>query len=887
MPDPCIIPPTITTLSAPSRVEPYLTALDDVTVSALISSDVPVGQIVRPFMLECGPEAPLHEAARLMSEARVSSILVVEHGRALGIWTERDALMVDFADPKSFSRPVQEAMSSPVSTISPDLTLQALAVRFREERVRHYLVVSEDGARLGVVSQTDVVLNQGIEHYLRLRKLSAVVKGGLRVLPEATPLARAAVVMRDAAMDALVVSYADGSYGILTERDLVRLVARQCPDHPVGSLAHKPLIAVHEQTSLYRVRSLLAENRVRHIGVLDGSGQLIDVVSFGDILSGMELVYVQELQHALRQRDQALNVSQRSLHLAEKVIASSLEGILITDPDANILTVNPAFSRLTGYAADEVIGKNPSLLGSGRQGPEFYAGLWAKLLRDGQWQGEIWNRRKSGEIYPELLTITAIRDTDGTLTHYAALFSDISELKENEERIRHLAYYDPLTTLPNRRLLEDRLHVALAHAHRNRLQMAVLFIDLDRFKRINDSLGHQVGDQLLVTIARRLCSALREDDTIARMGGDEFVVVLSEIDGPDAAAQTARRLIEVLKAPIVIGAHELVVTTSIGISIYPADSETAGELIKNADVAMYRAKATGRDSFQLYEPEMNARSLEHLALETSLHRALERRELRLHYQPLIDPVRMRVIGAEALLRWQHPELGLIAPADFIPLAEETGLIVPIGEWVLRTACRQLARWQGDGRPVFRISVNISARQFRDPGFTAMAERVLRESGMDGFGLTLELTESMLMDDARETIDVLERLKRSGFRLALDDFGTGYSSLGYLKRFPIDELKIDRSFIRDIEHNADDAAIVSALIGLAHSLRLQVVAEGVETEAQLAFLAGRGCDLMQGYHFSRPVAADDFARAQATVQARGAGCDAAPRAGQTATHDKSL
>jgi diguanylate cyclase (GGDEF)-like protein len=513
-----------------------------------------------------------------------------------------------------------------------------------------------------------------------------------------------------------------------------------------------------------------------------------------------------------------------------------------------------------------VIGKNPSVLSSGRHGASFYAELWAKLLQDGHWQGEIWNRRKSGEAYPELLTITAIRDIEGSLTNYAALFSDISELKENEERIRHLAYYDPLTRLPNRRLLEDRLHVALAHAHRNRLQMAVLFIDLDRFKRINDSLGHEIGDRLLVTIAERLCSSLREDDTVARIGGDEFLVVLSEIDGPDAAAQTAHRLIEALKRPVTVQTHELVVTTSIGISLYPDDSDSATELIKNADAAMYRAKATGRDSFQLYEPEMNARSLEHLALETSLHRALERGELRVHYQPVVDPARRRVVGAEALLRWQHPELGLMAPADFIPLAEESGLIVPIGEWVLRSACRQLAQWQRAGRPGFRVAVNISARQFRDPGFVAMAERVLRESDMDAFGLTLELTESMLMDDAQETIDLLERLKGLGFRISLDDFGTGYSSLSYLKRFPIDELKIDRVFIRDIERSADDAAIVSALIGLAHSLRLQVVAEGVETPAQLAFLSTRACDLVQGYHFSRPLPPADFAIAQTAVEA---------------------
>ncbi len=878
---------TVTRLSAPPMVEPHVPPLEDITVSTLISSDVAVGQIVRPFMLECAPDVPLHEAARLMAEARVSSVLVVEDGEVVGIWTERDALAVDFADPASLARPVCEAMSSPVRAVTTDVTLQALAVRFREEGVRHYLVVDADGTRCGVVSQTDVVLNQGIEHYLRLRKLNAVVKGQLRMLPEATPLARFAAAMRDSASDAMVVAYDDGAYGILTERDIVRLVAGRSADEPVGRLAQRPLLAVSDQTSLYRVRSLLVEHRVRHIGVLDGAGRLIDVVSFGDILCGMELVYVQELQHALHQRDHALKISQRNLHLAEKVIENSLEGILITDENVRILSVNPAFCRLTGYSAEEVIGENPSILSSRRHGPEFYAELWGRLKRDGHWQGEIWNRRKDGEIFPELLTITAIRDADGTLTHYAALFSDISELKQNEEQIRHLAYYDPLTGLPNRRLLEDRLQVALAHAHRNHLRMAVLFIDLDRFKRINDSLGHQVGDQLLVTIAQRLCYSLREDDTVARMGGDEFVVLLPEIEGPDAAAHTARRLIETLKRPVAIDGHELVVTISIGVSMYPEDSDSAIELIKNADAAMYRAKQTGRDSFQLYQAEMNARSLEHLALETALHRALERDELRLYYQPVVDPRRGRVIGAEALLRWQHPRLGLMEPADFIPLAEESGLIVPIGEWVLRSACRQLREWQERGQPSFRIAVNLSVRQFRDPGFIDMAERVLRECGTDGLGLTLELTESMLMDDAQETIDLLARVKRLGFGIALDDFGTGWSSLAYLKRFPIDVLKIDRLFIRDIEHGADDAAIVSALIGLAHSLRLRVVAEGVETAAQLAVLAERGCDLVQGYHFSIPVPAEDFASARAQVESRAREYAMGQGAGESATLRKPV
>ena len=831
--------------------------LDSAAHLPLLAGDLSVGQVLKPFILECAPTVSIFEAAHRMSEAQVSSILVTEGGTVLGIWTERDALGVDFSDPASFSRPVGEVMSGPVLSVDPDMRLQELATRFRDEHVRHYLVVGAEGRPLGVISQTDVVLNQGIEHYLRLREVTAVVKGRPQLLHAAEPLARAAALMRAAGTDSVIVGYDDGGYGILTERDVVRLIGQQQVTDSVGTSASRPLRTVNEHTSLYRVRSILVDSRLRHIGVTRDDGTLLDVVSFSDILAGMELAYIEELQTALRDRDLALNVSQRNLYLAERVIENSLEGIMITDPDAVIVSINPAFTRLTGYTAQEVVGRRPTLLSSGRHDGEFYAALWQRLESEGHWQGEIWNRRKNGEIYPELLTITAINDADGRLTNYAALFSDISELKENEERIKHLAYYDPLTGMPNRRLFEDRLQVALAHVHRNKGQLAVMFVDLDRFKRINDTLGHEMGDQLLVEVSRRLYDCLREDDTVARMGGDEFVVLLSEVGMPDDAAYIARRITAALTRPMSLGGRELVVTASVGISIYPEDGRTASTLIKNADTAMYRAKESGRNGYQMYAPAMNARTLEHLALESALHKALERGELCLHYQPLVVPGTHKVVAAEALLRWNHPELGLVSPGDFIPLAEDTGLIIPVGEWVLAEVCRQLRQWQAQGRDDLNIAVNISARQFRDRAFLPTVQRILAGAGIKPAQLTLELTESMLMDEALDTIRMLGQLHEMGFTIAMDDFGTGYSSLSYLKRFPIDILKIDRVFIRDIERSADDAAIVSAIIRLAHSLRLSVVAEGVESAAQLEFLQQEMCDRLQGYYFSRPLDASAF------------------------------
>lgn len=826
-------------------------------LSRMITGDLPVGRVVRPFILECGPDLPLIEAARRMSDAQCSSILVVDGEQTLGIWTERDALALDFEGGGAWECPVSAYMSSPVRMVPVDATLQDVAVRFRRDRVRHYLVVDDDGRRIGVVSQTDVILNQGVEHYLRLRKVrSALKREPLTVPPEAGLRAAADRMAREGG-DAVVVVYGENDFGILTERDLVRLIARRETGRPVGELASRPLIAVEADNSLYSARNLLIESRVRHLGVTSENGQLVGLIGFRDILSGVEFAYVDELKNALRQRDEALVVSQRNLRLAEKVIESSLEGIIITNPAGVIESVNPAFTRLTGYSAEEAIGQTPRLLRSGRHGAEFYEAMWQQLAREGQWLGEIWNRRKNGEIYPELLTITAIRDDNGITSHYAALFSDISEVKENEERIRSLAYFDPLTGLPNRRLFYDRLTMAVAHAHRSGHRLAVMFVDLDRFKRVNDSLGHGIGDKLLQEVATRLVASVREDDTVARTGGDEFVIMLSEVDDVEGVVMIARRIIEMFTKPMMIEGNELVVTCSVGVSFYPDDADEAEFLIQNADSAMYRAKDLGRNSFQLYSPTMNARSLEHLAMETGLRRAIERNELILYYQPVVDTGSGKVIGAEALLRWLHPDMGMMPPADFIPLAEETGLIIPIGEWVIREAARQQLAWKHRFGVELDMAVNISALQFHEPDFLGRVRRILAEADVNPAALTFELTETLLMEDAVETIKTMHAIRRLGVTLSMDDFGTGYSSLSYLKRFPIDTLKIDRVFIRGIEHSRDDAAIVSAVINLAHSLRLKVVAEGVEKAAQLDYLRQTGCELVQGFHFSAPLPPEEF------------------------------
>ena len=547
------------------------------------------------------------------------------------------------------------------------------------------------------------------------------------------------------------------------------------------------------------------------------------------------------------------------LRLDSAVIASTRDAVMITDLDASILSVNPAFTTITGYPEAEVLGRNPSLLRSGRHERDFYQGLWAELVSAGYWQGEIWNRRKSGEIYPEWLSISTVRNARGLPTHYVAVGTDISQLKQSEQRLAYLAHHDPLTNLPNRLLIHSRLEHALEIAERRREgRLALLFIDLDNFKTVNDSLGHNIGDAMLRVVAIRLRSRLRDEDTLGRLGGDEFVVLLEQINGPNDAVKVARNLLGALNAPFNLpDGREVYIHASIGISLYPDDGTDANALIRNADAAMYRAKAQGRNTYGFYIEDLTRVASERLEMESRLRRALERDEFVLYYQPLVAMADGRVIGAEALVRWQPPGESLIPPDRFIHFAEETGLIVPLGEWVLQAACAQAKAWLDRGASLQTISVNMSPRQFRRDDIKDCLTKVLGDTGLPPGVLELEITEGGLMDRGEPGLRVLHDIKQLGVRLAVDDFGTGYSSLAYLKRLPIDKLKIDRSFVRDLPDDANDTAIAATIIAMARTLKLEVLAEGVETEAQLGFLNEQGCDAYQGYWFSPPMPADEF------------------------------
>ncbi len=578
------------------------------------------------------------------------------------------------------------------------------------------------------------------------------------------------------------------------------------------------------------------------------------------------------LDHFDRERERQAVMAK--LKLAASVYEHSAEGIMVTDAAANIIAVNRAFTGITGYPAEEVIGRNPRLLASGRHGQEFYRHMWQSLAEQGIWRGEIWNRRRSGEIYPEQLTISCVKDDAGAVTNYVAIFDDISERKQAEQRIRQLAQYDGLTGLPNRLLFADRLQHGLVQARRSGAHLAVLFLDLDRFKQINDTLGHNVGDELLQMVAQRLADCVREQDTVSRQGGDEFIAVLPATDA-EGAALVADKMLQALVQPYPIQGHVLRISASIGIAIFPEHGQDTDTLVKHADVAMYQAKEAGRNRVMVFNPDMTASIYERLELETALRAALEERAFELFYQPQVELADGRIVACEVLIRWRHPEKGMVPPVSFIPLAEETGLIGPISDWVLEEALRQCRAWRTAGLPPLRISVNLSALQFCQRNLYEQVDGLLRRYGLPPEALELELTEAILMQGGSVPLATLHELTALGVGIAIDDFGTGHSSLSYLKRFPIRKLKIYQSFVGDVIGDSNDAAMVRTIILMAHSLNLRVVAEGVESEAQADFLRAAGCEMAQGYLYGKPLPAAEFAELLAAQ---------AGRAGQASTLD---
>jgi diguanylate cyclase (GGDEF)-like protein/PAS domain S-box-containing protein len=564
-------------------------------------------------------------------------------------------------------------------------------------------------------------------------------------------------------------------------------------------------------------------------------------------------VLIGSTSRVLRDQDQ------QRLRLAAAVFDSTLEGVLVTDANGVIVHVNRAFMQITGYQQDEVLGLRPNTFKSGRHGPDFYERMYKSILSAGQWSGEIWNRRKSGEVYPQWQSIRAIKDDLGAISHFVAVFSDISSVKRSEHELAHLAHYDALTGLPNRLLFADRTEQAQTYARRNKQCLALLLIDLDHFKHINDSLGHNVGDEVLKAVCERLANLVGKGVTVARLGGDEFAVLLENPQQAQQAAELAQGVLDGLQEPFMLVDQPLFLTASIGISIFPNDALSAEQLLRNADAALFQAKSQGRESYALYTQELTAHAQRRVQLTSELRQAIAHNELRVFYQPIHDLQTRRIEGVEALVRWQHPQRGMISPGEFIPIAEQSGLIADIDNWVLTESCRQMRQWLEQGIELSFVAVNVSSRLFRRGDLDRQVAQVLSETGLAAEYLELEVTESAVMDDPEQAIEQMHRLRDLGLKLSIDDFGTGYSSLLRLKRMPVQKLKIDQGFIAGLPDDEDDIAIVRAIIALAlaQAMGMRVLAEGIEQADQASFLLQNQCELGQGYWFARPMPAEQI------------------------------
>ncbi len=567
-------------------------------------------------------------------------------------------------------------------------------------------------------------------------------------------------------------------------------------------------------------------------------------------------VVERELREAALRRERRM--TEERLRLSIRVFECADQAIIVTNAEANIVATNPAFEKITGYRESDVLGRNPRFLKSGRQNGVFFRNMWASLLSSGHWSGEIWNRRNNGEIHPAWITLSAVKYIDGSVTNYVALLSDRTAILEARGQVDFLSHHDAMTGLPNRALLRDRMQQAIDEAKASNEKVAVLLLNIDRLQRVNDSFGHDAGDAVIREFADRQRAMLAPGDTLARLGSDEFVMVLTHCANADEIMVIAQKVMLEVARPLHVNAEEFCVTACIGITVYPDDGLEFAELLKGADTALSLVKADGGNSVRFFTAEMNARALRRIALENRLRYAVDRKELLLHYQPQIRISTGLMCGVEALIRWQNAELGLVSPVDFIPLAEESGLIQSIGEWVMHEACAQNKAWQDAGLPTLRVSVNVSAHQFATGALPSMVKQTLSDTGLSAHCLELELTESVMMRDPESCFQQITELRRMGVAVALDDFGTGYSSLAYLSRFTIDKLKIDQSFTRNITTDARSAAITTASIALGRSLGTTVIAEGVETQGQLDFLRHAGCDEIQGYLFSRPLPAETMA-----------------------------
>ncbi|MBR9883722.1 MAG: EAL domain-containing protein [Oceanospirillales bacterium] len=822
----------------------------------LLNHGVSVAQICQTDVICCAPGDSLESALKLMSERRIGSVLVCDDHKPVGILTGREAMSCCL-NPEVHARSqlLADVMSTQLLVVRGEASIDDVGVELLGCRLKHAVVVDASGKLIGIVSESDVVNNQGVEHDLFLRSVSDIAPVEMLWVSADSLMRDIISQMHDRGQSSALVRNGTKTH-ILTDTDVIRILASGEPlERPVLSFSPPELVSIDESISLFIARKIFLRHGFRHLGVVDASGQVTRVLSYADILRSVERDYVSRLRQMLRTNNEALEQSMQNLRLIERVINASLEGVVVTDASGAIQSVNPAFTAITGYEAHEVIGKNPSILSSGRHDRTFYDRMWHALRQQGEWQGEIWNRSKRGEVYPEWLSITAITDAEGKVTQYAAIFHDLTEAKRSEARIQQMALFDDLTRLANRRLFQERLEMASRYALDSGEKFAVLAIDLDMFKRINDRFGQEGGDEVLKTIAGRLENALDTGDTASRPGGDEFNLIIGNVS-EDGLHEQIEHLFRVISTPVLVNATEVRITAGIGIALFPIDGDNGDALLSSAEAALHQAKERGHNVCSYFSEELHQKRRSRYLIAAQLHHALERNEFSLVYQPKISLTTGEVVGAEALLRWHNAELGAV-PADlFVPLAEDTGLINEIGDWVLEEAVAQAKTWCESGCAT-PIAINLSARQFQDGSILQRIENALSGHGLDSRWLSVELTETCFLANAEQTADTLLALRERGVGVSIDDFGTGFSSLSYIRTMSLDHLKIDRSFISSITGSNRDRQLVSAIIAMSQALGLSVVAEGVETLEQLEVLRELGCDQVQGYLICRPQRADDF------------------------------
>lgn len=738
--------------------------------------------------------------------------------------------------------PDQNPLAVLVAHVDTATHWQHIQTQLKNENVNSYLV-GKDGVLLSQLKDTQYEMGDSIKHFPAVRAFLDGQKW-----------------QRDQAYMGLFGHQVFGNYsqvgnlglGLITEINSEHIL------QPIRMQLFKLVMAAFFAiTVLFWLGMRMVRFVIKPIDAISADFDRVGRQNYAHSSESSSFDELQTLINSFNHMVSEIDDNHQALQQASIVFENTSDGIIIVDDAHQIIRVNHAFSEITGYDEEDVVGKNPSIMKSGRHDDEFYLNMWQSIRNTGKWHGEIWNQRKNGEIYPELLSINTFKDKNDGLSYHIGIFTDISNIKETERKLEHQAHHDQLTGLPNRLLCHARMEHDMQFAKRNKEQLAIFFLDLDLFKNVNDSLGHAKGDDLLQQVGKRISDGLRDTDTVSRLGGDEFVIIAGSLKSKQDAALIAENILVTFSNPFLIDDQEIFIGASIGISIYPDDGESNDVLLRNADAAMYHAKSNGRNNYCFYTPALTAKVSERLMIETHLRSALEKDEFDVYYQPQYSIRDNGIIGVEALLRWNHPEMGMVGPDKFIPIAEEIGLIVSIGEWVLKTACRQLKQWMDAGYPAMRMAVNLSARQFEKPGLDKVVVNILEELDMNPVYLELELTESIIMHDTAIVLDTLKSFHKIGIRLSIDDFGTGYSSLSYIQRFPLDRLKIDRSFVKDIIDNTDDAEMIVSIIALAHSLNLQVIAEGVETKEQLQYLQEQGCDELQGYYFSPPVPAGEL------------------------------